>query len=481
MARENQALHIVLIGFVMLTLILGVSTYVMYRRADEASIKAKTNADEASRQGQLATKNEEDANELKRLIGVPKTDKVDNVTARFNDDMKKYGQSYPEDARFYRLLLEKMQRTIEEKNSELSAAKDEVRRLDEMYAVREKNKDPQIEQFQAARDKATQELADERSKFQGEVKRKNEEGAKLHEDLQTERKESAEKIAKVEAKLTTTEEMANKRGVIIDEQARVIAEFTEGKIEAADGEILWSNQREGTVWINLGRADGLMRQVTFSVYPLENTNLTVKDKKGSIEITHILGEHLAEARVLEDEIGNPIVPGDKIHTVLWSSGKPRRFALAGLIDIDGDRQSDLDTVVNIIRMNGGIVDCYIADKGDNKNQVVGELTVNTNVLVLGDAPTEKDLDAAQIPAFTAVQKQADLLRTPKIQLGDLLQRMGWKNLSPVVRYGRGANPNDFRAKPDDGVPKKSTGNVSDLYKKREPPKSGTSGGMYYRF
>ena len=49
MARENQALHIVLIGFVMLTIILGVTTYVCYRNADEASIKAKTNADEASR------------------------------------------------------------------------------------------------------------------------------------------------------------------------------------------------------------------------------------------------------------------------------------------------------------------------------------------------------------------------------------------------------------------------------------------------
>ncbi|NLF08061.1 MAG: hypothetical protein GX594_08785, partial [Pirellulaceae bacterium] len=67
-------------------------------------------------------------------------------------------------------------------------------------------------------------------------------------------------------------------------------------------------------------------------------------------------------------------------------------------------------------------------------------------------------------------------------LVDLLQGMGWKNMSPVVRYGRGANPEDFRAKPDDGVPRKSTGNVSDLYQKRTPPQQrAPSGSMYHRF
>jgi hypothetical protein len=52
--------------------------------------------------------------------------------------------------------------------------------------------------------------------------------------------------------------------------------------------------------------------------------------------------------------------------------------------------------------------------------------------------------------------------------------MGWKNMSPVVRFGRGANPKDFRAKPEEGVPKKSTGNVSDVFLKRQPPKTPAS-------
>ncbi len=480
MARENQGLQITLIVFVMLTIVLGVMTYLFYRRYEEAAIKARTNADKASKSAQLASRNKDDANELKGLIGVAKTEDIVSITALSKKDMKMYGQSYPEQSRKYRLLLKKMLETIVEKNADLSDAKDKIRRLEGEYAVREKSKDTQMKQLQDASVKANRDLAGERSKFKDEVERKNQEGKELHDDLQEERNDSAREIAKVEAKLQETDRLVSKRGTIIDNQAKVIEKYTGGQIKAPDGEILWANQREGTVWINLGRADTLKRQVTFSVYPSENTNLTVRDKKGSIEITHILGEHLAEARVLDDQIGDPIVPGDKIHTVLWSAGKKRHFALAGLIDIDGDRRSDLDTVINIIRLNGGVVDCYISDKGENKHEMVGKITVNTNVLIQGDAPTEKG-DPAQLTAFTKIQEDADMLRTPKIQLGDMLQRMGWKNLSPVVRYGRGANPNDFRAKPEGGVPRKSTGNVSDLYQKRNPPKSAPSGGMYHRF
>ena len=199
-----------------------------------------------------------------------------------------------------------------------------------------------------------------------------------------------------------------------------------------------------------------MRQVTFAVYPAGMTNLTLKEKKGSIEVTQILGDHLAEARVLDDQPSNPIVPGDKIHTVLWSPGQQRHFALAGFFDIDGDGRSDLQTVMDLIKANGGVVDAYIADSGKDKNKQQGEITVNTNYLILGEAPTEKG-DPGQLAAFTKMLRDAAQLRIPTMQFGDMLQGMGWRNLSPVVRYGRGINPNDFRAKPDEGGQRKSTG------------------------
>ena len=89
-------------------------------------------------------------------------------------------------------------------------------------------------------------------------------------------------------------------------------------------------------------------------------------------------------------------------------------------------------------------------------------------MILGAAPDERG-DPAQREAFTKILREADQFRLPKMQLADFLRRIGWKNMSPVVRYGQGANSNDFRAKPDAGVVRKSTGNTSDVFKEREAP------------
>ena len=188
-----------------------------------------------------------------------------------------------------------------------------------------------------------------------------------------------------------------------------------------------------------------------------------------IKAPEILGDHLAEARVLEDDMGNPMIPGDKLYTPLWSPGAKRHFALAGTMDIDNDGRSDLQTVLNLIAINGGVVDCYVNDAGKQ----IGEITVNTNCLILGKKPDEKS-EKKVLDAFSKLDGDAKQLRLPTVQLGDFLQRTGWKKLSPVVRFGRGANPNDFCAKPPAGVPKKSSGNISDLFQKRQPSKAPAS-------
>jgi len=56
--------------------------------------------------------------------------------------------------------------------------------------------------------------------------------------------------------------------------------------------------------------------------------------------------------------------------------------------------------------------------------------------------------------------------------------MGWKNQTPVVRYGRGANPKDFKPVPREGVNRPSSGNVSDLFRERHPPKASPTGGAF---
>jgi hypothetical protein len=467
MARENQGLQIALILFVMLTIILSVSTYLCYRAYDEAN-KGKEGALAAgSKIEQEARKSADQVDELKRLIGAAKTEPISAITDTFNADMKKYGTAYSEDSQFYRKLLEKMQNTIDEKGHALADAKAAIPQREDDYKARENARDLQLKEFREAREKADADKASEQAKFQEERDRKNREAEKLDADAKFARKEAKEMTDKVKVDLAAANTLIGKLKDLVTDQSDKLARVTSDKVGNPNGEITWVNQRNATVWLNLGRADSLARQVTFSVYPADVTDMTAKGaKKGGIEVTQILGDHLAEARVLDDDIANPIIPGDKIFTPLWNPGEKRHFALAGLMDLDGSGHSSLQAVLNLISINGGVVDCYVTDTGN----IVGQIDINTNCLIVGTKPDEKS-EKKVLDAFSKIKGEADQLRLQRIQLADLLQRMGWKNMSPVVRFGRGANPKDFRAKPDEGAAKKSTGNMSDVFKKRQPPKA----------
>ena len=74
--------------------------------------------------------------------------------------------------------------------------------------------------------------------------------------------------------------------------------------------------------------------------------------KGSVRVVRSIGPHLSEAKILEDEMSNPIQPGDLAYTPLWRPGKVVKYALDYGLDIDGDGLSDLDQIINIIQSSG---------------------------------------------------------------------------------------------------------------------------------
>ena len=377
--------------------------------------------------------------------------------------MQRYGNNYPVGDRFYRPLLEKMANTIDAKNTELELAKAKVDKLETDFAVREASKQPQMDNFKKAAETASDDLAKERDKFESDRNRITSEQAKLKNDLETARKKTAASLAEIEQKLKD----ANTQGARLKtiNQALTIKErqAESTKFEVPSGEIRWINQRSGTAWINLGRADGLKRQFTFGVYPADITDI-IAGRKGSIEVTKILGDHLAEAHVFDDKLLDPILPGDKIYTPVWIPGEKRHFALAGSFDIGGEGKDNVQYVKDIVTMNGGVVDCYLDENGKR----VGDMTVNTRYLVLGDAPSEKG-SSAVLNAFSNIQGDAERLGVQKIQLSDLLNRMGWKNQTSILHFGAGVGAKGLAPKPEYEQQQKSTGNISEVFQPRDPP------------
>ena len=210
-----------------------------------------------------------------------------------------------------------------------------------------------------------------------------------------------------------------------------------GSFEVADGRISWVNQN-GTVWINLGSADSLRRQVTFSVFDADQHDAAKAAKKGSIEVTRLSDEHMAEARITKDDPTNPILVGDNIYSQVWHRGKQLHFALTGVIDIDGDGQSDMQLARELIKLNGGIVDAYLKDDG----KIEGEITANTRYLILGDVP-DSALKSALTEGYHKMSKEAASVGVQTITLPQFLDQMGYKPQDRTIHLGTGAKARDF--------------------------------------
>jgi hypothetical protein len=187
----------------------------------------------------------------------------------------------------------------------------------------------------------------------------------------------------------------------------------------------------------------LRRQVTFSVYDADQHDAVKATKKGSLEVTRILGPHMAEARVTEDDATNPILVGDNIYSQVWHRGKRLHFALTGFIDIDGDGRSDMQLARELIEMNDGIVDAYLQEDG----KVAGDITANTRYLVLSDSP-ESNLQGKLMAGWQAMSQEASQLGVESVTLAEFLGQMGYKPQDRSVPLGEGATARDFPARPE---------------------------------
>ncbi len=468
MARESQGLQIALIVFVILTLFLGVLAFLFYKQWDETTKRALAAEQEAKKNSEAARTALTENERLKEYIGVPPSMQVDEVGEEVRRDFETYAPHFQSETRSYRAVVEYLGKTLRSRDESLAAALAENDQLKNQLRQLEASKVPLVQQERARADTANTQLAAERQKFMEDRQRLQSQAQQLQVRLTTIQREADEKVQQAQAKLAEEQKKLQTALSLLRDRTETLRRVTEPTFERPDGVIRWVNQRTRTVWINLGRADGLQRQTTFAVYPSTATDVGKAARKGSIEVTEILGDHLAEARILEDVPADPIMPGDFIHTPVWAPGERQRFALADGMDLDDDGRSDLDLVIAIIQANGGIVDCYIDDEGKK----TGEITTETRYLVLGVEPDEKASEARR-KARTELLRSADVYGLTKIGLKELLARMGWSQLTPVIRYGAGANPSDFRAKPPQGVPPVSTGAVSEIFQPRRPQVRGS--------
>lgn len=442
-SRENTTLQGTIIALVLVVLLLLVAVFVLNNKRAQEQARANEATTRAQDAQRAAGEAQAEANSYKTKMGFSESDSLSTVEAAIAKDMEQYGATFDEASRRYSPLLASISKENRQLATNEAEAKAEVKGLKSKLLATEKEKDQQIEEFRKNMQKLEQDAASERTKFNQQREAMSAENEKLSQQIAAQRQEVDQIRADMaSAKKTQEQEVAGMTRDI--EILRGNQLDPDPFAQPADGMIRWVNQKEQKVWINLGEADALRPQVTFSVYSGDESDALKADTKGSIEVTKILGPNMAEARITHDVPTRPLMEGDKIYSQVWNPGRKVGFALAGIIDMDGDGKNDIDELKTVITLNNGKVD---AEPGEN-GSVAGNMTVDTRYLILGQFPETTVADAdSQRQAWAKMTESADRLGVETIALDEFLNLMGWKPDRRTVGLGASAKAEDFPARP----------------------------------
>lgn len=446
-SRESQGLQVALILFVMITVVLAVTTYVYFRKSEELARRVETAENEKTTATNATMTLDFENQLLKHYVGyAPKSDNdvkslkqsltgnadIEAIAQAFDQDMATYGAGLEANKLNYRNLPENLITTIRVRNEHLG---DSTKRESLLEKERDKIRDDgeaRVQAAQAALDTAVKDYTAAKNTYSQETMRTAQEKQAIGQQLAAKLKEiqamaatSQAEISKRDTQLTNMENLYESAMVKIEAQR-------ETSFERPDGEVTWVNQRSGVVWIDLGSADGLERQVTFSVYDKGANGVNNAPVKARLEVTKIIDDHVAECRILEDDLRNPIMDHDIIYSPSFRKGQKTRFALAGLLDINGDGKSDQEKVKSIITQGGGLIDAELLPNGE----IVGKMTHETRYLIKGERPTDKT-NQKLTQGYTTMIDEATKLGIESQSLTTLLDRMGYRAEQRVVPLNRG--------------------------------------------
>ncbi len=464
-SKDNQLQQILVISLAIVSLLLCVGLVLVNNQRKADAARAASATQKANQASESERKAQTEGNQYKQWMGFQEADNFETLKKSFDEDMVRFGSTFDESTRFYRTILENIYVENQKLAASEASAKQDVKHLKERLLAVEEEKNAQIAKFESEMKKAKADLAKRENEFSEQGKKINEEKQQIAARLE----EKQTEITKISAK-SVAEQTALSNKISTLERAIEISKDKQAApdpfAQPADGLIRWVNQRNRTVWINLGRADALRPQVTFSVYDGDENDALGAERKGSIEVTRILSDHMAEARITDDLATRPLLAGDKVYSQVWNRGRKVGFAITGVIDFDKDGRSDLDELKQIIAINNGKVDAVPAEDGT----IEGQMTVDTRYLILGKHPDGNRQDGLRT-AWGKMSEEADTLGIEVITLEEFLSLMGWKSKRRTVPLGTGSVSDDFRAQPEGQKIPSSIPAKGDKFRRRKPQAS----------
>jgi hypothetical protein len=468
---ESQGLQIAVIIFAFLTIILSVATFYFFNEWSKADQRAAAlEADNQTKTQEYQYIRNVALRRVAEMVGFTFDDRnpdakpmLDQWEQHYQRDKAAYMDerlvpqnkgTYSDVLPIYIQEVAKYKAQAEQERQNLTAWKQEI--------------DNRLQQLQANIQQASNQFNQRVQDFLNEKDRLVEREQGLQQQVADAQRRAAEKateVNQIQAQLAQVQQEHQKQIQKLEGEVRSVAttlqELRTETFEVPDGEIRYVSPSGGTVWINLGAADNLRPQVTFSVFAQGVQGLGHGQRKGSIEVIKILGDHLAEARLTESNPRDPVLKGDVIYTPLWHRGRSERFAIAGFMDVNGDGIDDREIIKEIIRLAGGVIDAELLNDGS----VQGQMSVETRYLVVGDPPPK------YLEVYSDLRRQADTMGVSVMPLAKFLDHTGFTGLVSVKTFGRHSRFEDFLDAPtvDKRQVGASHGNVSGSFIPRRPP------------
>ncbi|HTU24344.1 MAG TPA: hypothetical protein VMF30_03030 [Pirellulales bacterium] len=470
-ARENQGLQIALIVCAMLIVGLGVFTFILYNNSKDEALKTAAAQKDSKTDRDALMKSVEEMNQLKLLMGYAARDEASAIQANFKKDVETYAASMRESEQNYRNIVSQLSTELQKQSELVVEAQKRNDQLQSEFKNKEASNANEIEQYKSGLKQAKDDLEQERSKFNDERNKIKGQMAEASRKFDDKTKKFDEDVAKGTKDLGEREDQLRDTMKQLAKVVQVIKE-QELSTERADGKVTWVDQGARLVWLNLGSSDGVRRQVSFSVIAQNEINPIRAEKKGTVEVVRILKDHLSEARIMDDDPSKPIMPGDQLFSAAWQPNRAEHFALVGLMDLDKDGENDVQKIVDLITVNGGIVDAVLKDDGTRE----GKMNVDTHYLVQGEKPNEKSNKSAEyLKNYSAMIEESKLLPIKIIRLGDLIAYLGYKDREKAVPLGSDAKPSDFPPRPPNEIPRRWD---NGMFKPRRNTPSGKNDVVY---
>jgi len=354
-----------LIVFVVLAVILGLSTYFFYSAKEkERQAKEEVQAELERSKSDLNRANAEKATYAEAtgwLTAADAKSKVEDMLQDLYDVMTEseiaIDPALPRNANTF---LSETQRTTFSLEEELKATKLALSeaeagriRADAEKKAMEEAKNAELDARNAAVNEARAENIAMRERYEAEIQELRDKTTDLTTEFETAKEDWS----------FTEEDLKKEIAVLTGRIEAIKPEALDPQL--IDGEILKADLENNFAIINIGEKHHVRPDMEFHVFGQPGPEETVD--KGIIRITNIY-ETESFVTIMKSYPGHPILPGDRISSPFYDRTRPQKFVIAGDLKL-----YDLATFTNIIKAGGGEIQPEVVPETDYL--IVGKVTV----------------------------------------------------------------------------------------------------------